>query len=248
MGDVCEQFYKGYKPFGLEDFRTLKGIVFDESLADEYIMSIQELRKDAAAGEITFDIKISSRRQQGDRLIHHYSSRGTLVRSIPEAPFYEGFDLEEREPLDGPSLYRDGTLFHGPIFQSVERVVNMSPKKLTLRSRAKEIPEDKMGQFPRRTMNPYAADVQFQAVLIWVRKNYDAGSLPARAGSGEHYRLIPHNREVYTSVDVKRAGRTRVVADITVHDETGKIYSRLFDAEVTVSKMLNDLFLSATAQ
>jgi len=245
MGDTCEQFYKGYTSFRCEDYRTLKGIVFDESLSNEYVMSIEELRKDDS-GEISFGVKISSHREKGPKLIHHYSARITLLRRVPEAPLYEGFDRNEHEPIDGPSLYRDGTLFHGPIFQWVERVMNVSRKKLTLRCRAPQIREVETGQFPIGTFDPYAADVQFQSMLIWVRKQYDAGSLPARAGVGEHFRPIPRDQEVYISLDVKSADKKRMVADITAHDETGKIYTRILDAEVTISKKLNDQFLRAT--
>lgn len=37
-----------------------------------------------------------------------------------------------------------------------------------------------------------------------------------------------------------------MVADITTHDEAGKIYTRVLGAEVTISKQLNQLFLKAT--
>ena len=35
--NACEQLYPGFTFARAQEFRTLKGIVFDESLADEYI-------------------------------------------------------------------------------------------------------------------------------------------------------------------------------------------------------------------
>jgi len=246
MADVCEQLYPGYQPFRCEDYKTLKGIVFDGAEADEYCMDLKEIRK-TDSGKIEFEVKISSR-QPGDKRIHHYSSQIVLLRRIPEAPFYEGFDRTENQAIEGTSLYEDGTLFHGPHFQAVQRVLNISEKKLTLQCQVPEVGEQDQGQFPVRTFNPYAADVQFQSMLIWVRKHYDAGSLPSKAPVGEQYRPIPTQQELYVSLDVKNASKTRMVADITTHDETGKIYTRVLDAEVTISKQLNHLFVRPTSR
>jgi hypothetical protein len=139
-------------------------------------------------------------------------------------------------------LYKDGTLFHGPGFQAVERVINLSPEKLTMQCRVPEIGESEQGQFPARTFNPYAADVQFQCMLIWVRHYCEAGSLPSSAQAGEQYRPIPSGHKFYVSLDVKTTTQASMVADITTHDEAGKIYTRVLGAEVTISKQLNQLF------
>jgi NADP-dependent 3-hydroxy acid dehydrogenase YdfG len=247
MSDACEQLYPGYRFFRCDDFRTLKGIVFSESVPTEYIMDIEEVRK-ADQEEVEFEVKISRHQQPREKLIPCYRARIRLLRSIPEAPFYEQFDGTEREPLEGQHLYQDGTLFHGPLFQAVERVVNMSPKKLTMRCCVPTIEATEQGQFPIGTFNPYAADAQFQSMLIWVRKYRDAGSLPSKALVGEQYRPIPRSAQPYVSLDVKSVTRTRMVADVTTHDDAGKIYTRILDAEVTISKKLNALFGRATSR
>jgi hypothetical protein len=240
MADACEQFYPGYKFFSCEDYKMFKGIVFDKTLADEYIVDIKELHK-SESGEIGFEVKISSQKDK-DRTTNHYSAKIKLLNKIPEAPIYENFDRTESQIIEGTSLYKDGTLFHGPGFQAVERVINLSPEKLTMQCRVPEIGESEQGQFPARTFNPYAADVQFQCMLIWVRHYCEAGSLPSSAQAGEQYRPIPSGHKFYVSLDVKTATQASMVADITTHDEAGKIYTRVLGAEVTISKQLNQLF------
>ena len=240
MADACEQFYPGYKFFSCEDYKMFKGIVFDKTLADEYIVDIKELNK-SESGEIEFEVKISSQKDKG-RTTNHYSAKIKVLSKIPEAPIYENFDRTESQIIEGTSLYKDGTLFHGPGFQAVERVINLSPEKLTMQCRVPEIGESEQGQFPARTFNPYAADVQFQCMLIWVRHYCEAGSLPSSAQAGEQYRPIPSGHKFYVSLDVKATTQASMVADITTHDEAGKIYTRVLGAEVTISKQLNQLF------
>ena len=243
MADACEKFYPEHKAFSCKDFKTLKGIVFDESLAGEYVMDITEIRK-SDSGEIEFEIKVSSN-QNDVKTTHHYSARILLLPRIPECPSYQNFDRTENDAIDGRSLYEDGTLFHGPRFQAIERVINISREKITMECRVPKISEKDQGQFPVRTFNPFAADTQFQSMLIWVRKYYDAGSLPSRAGTGEQYQPVPADQTFYVSLDVKKSTKTRMTADITIHDDNSRVYSRVTGAEVTISKSLNHLFPKA---
>ena len=108
------------------------------------------------------------------------------------------------------------------------------------------IGEDEQGQFPVRGFNPFAADALFQAMLVWVRRHRDAGSLPSKVETLEHGCSIPVDRAFYVSLEVRNNGRTSLIADVTAHDEAGAVYCRMLGAEVTVSKKLNDQFLRAT--
>ena len=145
-------------------------------------------------------------------------------------------------------MYQDGTLFHGPRFQMVDRVINLSDQRLTMMCRLPEIGEDEQGQFPVRDLNPFAADALFQAMLIWVRRHRDAGSLPSKVQTFEHCRSLGGKRVFYVTLGVKDNARTSLTADVTAHDETGKIYMRVLDAEVTISKKLNEQFRKATSR
>ena len=82
-------------------------------------------------------------------------------------------------------------------------------------------------------------------MLIWVRKFYDSGSLPSNCQKGEYYQDIPLGKIFYASMEVKSNSNTKLIANIYLHDKNGNIYSQVFEAEVTISKQLNYLFVSA---
>lgn len=241
MANTAEQLYPGFQFFSLSDYKVLKGIVFDETLASEYNVELLEISKDGEKGEIALAAKIWSEMESGKRR-YHYSGEIKLLRNMPDAPIYAGFDSTVMSEL-AMYPYEDGTLFHGPSFQGVKRVLNLSREKMTMECLLPQIDERQQGQIPAQAFNAIAADVQFQCMLIWVRHFYDAGSLPLRCQHGEHYQDIPAGKTFYVSMEVTSSKDTKLVTDIISHDRNGKIYWRVFGAEVTISKQLNRLFV-----
>ena len=243
MADTCEEFCPGYRFFRCQDHRTLKGIVFDETLAAQHVIDLQELRK-TDSGEVELDVKISGQ-QSGKKLLSYYSSQILLLPNVPEAPIYENFDVSENQVIEGNSLYHDGTLFHGPIFQTIDRVLNHSREKLTMLCHVPEINESEQGQFPIRDFNPYALDVLYQGMLVWVRQYHNAGSLPSKGQAIEHYCPLTTGQKFYVSLEIKKSTKTSMVGDVIAHDEMGRIYTRIIGAEVTISKNLDQRFPNA---
>ncbi|HHJ07485.1 MAG TPA: SDR family NAD(P)-dependent oxidoreductase [Anaerolineae bacterium] len=241
MGNACEQLYPGYKMFSCHNYQVLKGIVFDEENASGkfYALDLEEVNK--TDNEITFKALIWSNGPKG-RPRYHYRAEITLMQKLPQAPLYRAFNLAETQPITKTDLYQNGTLFHGPSFQGVERVLNISPQKITMRCRLPEIPPAQQGQFLVQTFNPFIADGQFQSLVIWARQIYQAGSLPLQARRGEQYRPIPFGETSFVSMEVKESADTKLVADIITHDAEGRVYARVLGAEVTISKQLNQLF------
>jgi hypothetical protein len=126
--------------------------------------------------------------------------------------------------------------------------VGLSDQGLKMQCRLPVIDESAQGQFPVRQFNPYAADALFQAMLVWVRRHRDAGSLPSKVAALEHYRSVPADGTFFVSLEVRNRGRASLVADVSAHDEAGEVYCRMLGAEVTISKKLNDQFLRATSR
>jgi len=242
MSNACEQLYPGYTMFSCDNYQVLKGIVFDEETASGkfYALDLEEINK--TDEEISFKALIWSNEQEKPR--YHYRAEITLMQKLPNAPFYPTLDLNETQPIEGADLYRSGALFHGPSFQGVERVLNISPQKLTMRCRLPEISPAQQGQFPAQSFNPFIADGQFQSLVIWVRQFHQAGSLPLQARRGEQYRPIPFGETSFVSMEVKESADTKLLADIITHDSAGRVYARVLGAEVTISKQLNHLFKS----
>lgn len=242
LANTAEQLYPGFQFFSLSDFKVLKGIVFDETLASEYNVELVEISKDGEQGAIALAAQIWSETESGKRR-YHYSGEIKLLRKRPETPIYEGFDSTLMEEVASLSPYEDGTLFHGPSFQGVKRVLNLSREKMTVECLLPQIDERQRGQIPAQAFNAIALDMQFQCMLIWVRHVYDAGSLPSQCRYAEHYQDAPAGKKMYVSLKVELSKETKLVADIVTHDRNGKIYSRVFGAEVSISKQLNRLFV-----
>lgn len=241
----CEQLHPGMRAWRVDEIRVLKGIVFDADLADEYVLDLREIERSPEAGQVTLDGVIWSA-AGGGRERQHYRARVTLTRQAPAMPTYPHFDLHEDEhAVDGARIYQDGTLFHGPSFRIVERVLNASPERLTVRCALPIVSDPEQGQFPIQTFNPYLADVQGQTQVVWARLFRRAASLPLRGQRIETFAAVPAGVPFYVSMEVREATAYTLRSDVFAHDAAGRVYSRLTGCEVTISDHLNRLFRPA---
>jgi hypothetical protein len=232
----CEQLYPGFKFFSLEDYRVLKGIVFDESLADEHLLDLKEISK--SDEQIVFDALVWSKNKKG-RQIFHYSLRVVLRRDMPPAPVLQLASGEPGEAIEGSQLYQDGTLFHGPSFQGVERVLHLSRGKLVMQVRLPHIEDRIQGQFPSYTANPFIYDAIVQCLLIWAQYFYQAPCLPSSLRRLDQFKPIPFGVPCRVTMEVESQTSSSVVGNIIVQDERGEVYMRLDGLQGTISPFLN---------
>jgi NAD(P)-dependent dehydrogenase (short-subunit alcohol dehydrogenase family) len=240
VASACEQLYPGHTFFTLENYKVLKGIVFDENLADEYILDLKEISK-TPDGDIEFDSLIWSKNKQGKPL-YHYSLRVKLVKEAPTAPIQESVDLlseKNSAAISGSELYENGTLFHGPAFQGVERVLHLSRELLTMKCILPKIDEKMQGQFPVQTGNPFIYDAIVQSLLIWTQHYYQAPCLPSYMERLEQYKAIPFGEAVYVSMEVQSQTETALIADLTVQGLDGQTYVKITRLQGTISAGLN---------
>ncbi len=240
MANICERISPSYDFFECENFQVLKGIVFDKSQSESYQVDVKEISHD---GNISrFNVTISS--QNNGKTLWHYKADMAVARELPQVPLYTESDLNENESesTTGDTLYSNGTLFHGSLFQGIEKVINTSMKKLTLLCNMDKVKESEQGQFQISSLNPFATDLMFQAMLVWVREHRHLGSLPLKFLKMANYKKIPNLKDFYISLDVESTSETNMKADVVIHDQKGNIYSRAFGAEVTVSPTLDSMF------
>ncbi|MEG3833907.1 SDR family NAD(P)-dependent oxidoreductase [Microcoleus sp. Z1_B5] len=240
VANTCEQLYPGYRFFRYGQHKVLKGIVFDQSLASEYILSVEEVNTDQS-GEIHLKTMIESQLPNGQPR-YHYSTDITLVQTLPPAPHYESFDLTPDSAIVKLVPYQDGTLFHGRSFQGIQRVLNLTPQRLTLECVLPAVSFDQRQQFSDHALDAIAHDMSYQGLLIWVRQFHQAGSLPFSCQKSEQFEAVPIGQPFYTSIEIISSTSTKLVANAVTHDAEGKVYSQIFGAEVTISQHLNRLF------
>ncbi len=257
MINACENLYPGYTFARVDDYRALKGIVFDETLADDYILDLRETA--TSTEELHFDALISSEANGKSR--YHYKAQVALRRSenqesanqrISESANHELriTDYELPQPtthnlqpsIPSETLYHDHTLFHGPSFRGVEEVLAISEEGLTLRCCLPEVPPEAQGQFPVQSFNPYLTDVQLQSLLIWAKKMRGVVGLPLRIQKGEQFRQVHFGEVTYATLTVRAISDHSLVADVVVHNADGDLCSRVTGAEITLSERLLGLF------
>jgi len=232
----CEQLYPGYRFFSLENYRVLKGIVFDDSLAGEHVLDLKEVAK--SEEKIVFDALVWSKSKKS-RPIYHYSVRVSLMRDTPVAPVFKNELVPGGEEIDGKLLYDNGTLFHGPSFQGVERVLHISRGKLVMQVVLPFMEDRIQGQFPAYTANPFIYDAIVQCLLIWAQYFYQAPCLPSSLRKLEQFMPIPFGVPCTVSMEVESQSSTSVVGNILVQDDQGRTYIRLDGLEGTISPYLN---------
>ncbi|MDF5727040.1 MAG: SDR family NAD(P)-dependent oxidoreductase [Rhizonema sp. PD38] len=238
--DACEQLYPGYRFFSNTDFKVLKGINFNETLAKEYVLDLQEIAK-TDAQEIRFQAKIWSLTPEGKINYHFSIAQVRLVAELPTAPIYEPLNLEEDQiiTMTGKDFYKTATptffpLFHGLSFQELRRVLNINHEKITTECLWYGIEDKQQGQFPIGWVNPYSIDLSTHPLWIWMQHFHQEICLPASQRQYEQYIKTPCNTPFYVSCEVKTKTATSVIADFIVHDRQGKVYSRLLGGKGTI--------------
>jgi len=231
--------YPGLSYFRTSDYRAYKGIVFDKESPSEYILELNELEK-SSEGVVILG-KISSQTAEG-KVRYHYQAKVELRKVIPDRPRINEFNLEADEPITGKSLYESKILFHGPRFQGVEEVLNISPTGMTTRCRLEQFPATDFGQFPIKEFDPYLADVHLQSLLIWSHFNTGSVGLPLQIAEGIQYQQVRGDNNTYVTMHVKASNSHKLVADVISHDQDGLIFSKVTDAEITLNENLYDLF------
>jgi acyl transferase domain-containing protein len=245
FANSCEDLYPGWRFWRIEDFKLFKGVVFDRQLPECFELCVTEL--ETVDGQVRLESRLTAKNAAG-RTQPYYSARCVMRRGdAAERPQFDAFDLTPDEGLSAGSPYEDGTLFHGPYYRTIHRILNLNHQGMTVECRTAPLAEDVQGQFLTRSFDPYRSDAGLQTVLIWVRKMYGAASLPTALDAGEMYCVPQPGLPVYMTMQVVSASASTVSADIFVHDEHGKLFGLLRGARVVVSARLNELFGAESA-
>ncbi|BAT52649.1 Short-chain dehydrogenase/reductase SDR [Nostoc sp. NIES-3756] len=239
MIHACEECYPGYKYFSCKDFKVLKGITFNHTLASEHILEIQELAKNGSES-IEFQTTILSKTPEG-KTHYHFRAHITIVQKSPDAPIYEGVNLKEDNIITttGKDFYQNGdsSLFHGPAFQKITRVININQEKITTECFWATISEQVQGQFPIKGHNPYATDLSTQPLWLWLSHLHQEVCLPGQLTQSDQFRPIPCDEPFYVSCEIINKTATGVTANFILHDTEGKLYSRILAAKAIIAPM-----------
>lgn len=233
IANTCEQIYPGYQFFGCQQFKVLKGIVFDDNLPQEYILDLKEIAKDKE--QIEFEARIWSKNQAG-KTRYHFSTQLVLKEQIADSLLYGSLNLTPQEQSSDLDFYQNGglSLFHGASFQGVKKLLNFNEEKTTIECALSPVPPQVQGQFPVQTYNPYIGDVQIHSLWLWTQYLHQQICLPSGIISYEQYAPIAFGETFYVSCEIKSKTDTAVVADVIAHNKKGQIYSQMMGAKGTI--------------
>jgi NAD(P)-dependent dehydrogenase (short-subunit alcohol dehydrogenase family) len=238
--NACEQLYPGYNFFSISNYKVLKGIVFDDSLANEYVLDLKETAK-TQQGEVDFSALIYSKNKKG-RTTYHYTANVRLAAKLEAAPIEplpEVHLTPQEEEIIGQELYHKGILFHGPAFQGVEKVLQISKDRLVMQLCLPKVDEGFQGQFPvQNKNNPYIYDAIVQILLIWTQTYNEAPCLPSSLVKMEQYRNVPFEQPCLVTMEIQSSTETAVVGNIIAQDPEGRVYVRFTELEGTISPLL----------
>jgi hypothetical protein len=241
--DACESSYPGWRFIRMEDFKVLKGITFSDG-PQEYEIKLEKVQ--SKDGEQYIEAVVTSLNEKGRR-IFHYSGNVILSKTLPTAPVFPTPDFEALNMKDGKLFYEDGTLFHGPLFQGIQKVAFDGDQKLTTRITLPPMSHKDQGQFPAESVNPYINDAVVQSLLIWSQEVYSAPCLPSRLREWVQYRPIPFGVPLWAVLNVAYHNEHAVTGDLIVAGEDGREYFRFNGLEGTISQSLNR-FIGKKAQ
>ena len=236
IAHTSEQLYPGYKFFSISDFRILKGISFDSTLENDYVLELEEIAKNKVTG-IDFVATISSKNSSG-KIRYHFKAKSKLLPTLPKTPIYDSMDLREDGVIRGSrqSFYKnDGmSLFHGPSFQGIDKILNISPNRITARLRVDSIEDKKLGQFQVQIFHPVILDAEMHPAWVWLQNFHQSGGLPANIELFEQFSVPPVDEFIYVSVEIVSKTPSSLVSNMIAHDVEGRIYSRSRGAVATL--------------
>lgn len=234
IGRAGERIYPGFRAAVCENVRLLKGIIFNESAAEDYRLTLKELSK--SDDEIVMEGQISSTTVTG-KVRYHFMNTITLRRRCAPRPRLSRSNLMVDGVIASSADFYGSSaafLFHGPSFQGLQRVLNISDRHITAQCKAHKNTAQQQGQFPISTIDPYTTDIQLHPVLVWLQHYHQTNCLPAAVERYEIFESPPYEEPFYISVDVIDRTATRLSVNITAHSEAGEVYTQIVKAASTV--------------
>ncbi len=238
MAQSAKDMYPGFYLVKVEGVKLFKGIVFDGAQPEHFEVSIKELEKNT--GSIRLLVKITS--DSGRKLpINHYQTQVVLSSKKLQQPVVPTIDLEELNTTipEVSTFYQNGFLFHGPDFQGVQQVLELSEEKIVLLCRHPGIPLERQGQFLVKDVNGFLVDIMYQGILIWVRTYKSSNCLPHKMEQIEVYENLPLQKAFCVAITVSAPNEFTTEGDVTAFDpHTGNVYLISRNAGVTINKEL----------
>jgi len=248
MSDATTAVYSDYQYLGFEDYQLFKGVIFDGSEARDYTIDLAPAEQSDEQGIVRVKVTIASINDAGKPVFHYGATLLMAKSAMAGVTFGDSLPtITGQVTPDAAALYNNGTLFHGESLQGISAIVSCDEQGLLLACQVPAIATVKQGDFPLSHNNIFANDLVYQAMLVWVRKQYGIGSLPTSTAAWTVYREVATDEVFYLELKVaehnldQRRG-SKAVCDIQLIAQDMSVIAQVKSAQVRASKSLNAMF------
>ncbi|WP_292999945.1 type I polyketide synthase [Nevskia sp.] len=223
----------------IRDLRAFSGIVLDNDGAEKTLLlrARSSTHSDAGSQAVTVELFDPPRKTP------NYRCTALLLPAVPEAPMADASPLAPGQSMEAQQMYADH-LFHGPQFQFVKKVTNISADGVEAVVNASS-PASLLGagtQGARWLFDFGLVDTAPQLALVWARLLHGKTALPSSFGKVARYGTDPVVGQLRTVIRIKPATHDAGVRyDMQFIDGKGRVRLAITDAESTMSAALNRL-------
>ncbi|CAM3888952.1 type I polyketide synthase [Shewanella aquimarina] len=228
-------------PVKVRSYKLLKGIIFDTEAPQTLVLTLTPEYTGDSLTAIQALISSEGRPQ--------YQASLCLMDSEDcSAPIkaFEG-QYNGEAVTDASTLYSDGTLFHGPRLQGLDKVVKFDEQGLIASVSLPLVREADCGEFVPSLSSagcqPFAEDLLLQAMLVWARLSYGAASLPSAIEEFISVQPIHGGETGYIELNVVKSNRRSLTADVALYHQDGRLSALMKGARITISSTLNAAFV-----
>lgn len=214
----------------MQDYRLLKGIVFDGTEPSHCLVDLQ-------AQEQVVTVKISSI-NAAQKPVFHYAAEFVLG----QASAVVAKKLLQGDAKDAAYLYQNGSLFHGDSLQGIKQVVRCDEQGLQLHCVITAKAAQQKGLTSLEQSNVFANDLVYQAMLVWVREQMGLGSLPSATAQWAFYREVALDEPFDLLLEVTEQSQSQCIAEVQLIDANGLVIADVKGVKVTASASLNHVF------
>ncbi|MCL1123491.1 type I polyketide synthase [Shewanella surugensis] len=255
----------------VKDYKLLKGVIFDTAYAKELSLCLTPVIRDNddEQNEIIAVISCDDRPQYSARLLLHRISdgvsdcldnKGMIDNDLTDKALANNNDdfinteskASHFASIPGYVLYQNGSLFHGPRLQGIEKITHFDSDGLKALCKLPVIQNKECGPFtPSNKLGgsqPFAEDCLLQAMLVWARLKYDAASLPSSIGEFITYSPLLAEERGHITLEVIKSTKRLLIANVVLYHQDGQISAMMKEAKITISKGLNAAFTNIEHQ
>jgi acyl transferase domain-containing protein len=231
--EAAAVFWPGRVVIEMRDLRAMRGIRLDRGGFDAVVSA----RGVGGGDEVELELHTA-----GASGPPHYRVRAVLAQSVPEPTAYRALLSPAAAPLSAREAYRE-RLFHGPVFQTVTKLIGLDPHGALAEMRASEVRawRPQLAEASPWLFDPGLIDAAAQMALVWAYVTASESALPSRFGRVRRFGADPFGRGRMHFLVYPERPEHQVRADVAFVDEQGMLRLLIEQLECTSSPALNRL-------